>query len=67
MDRRECLHLLTGLAGAALASEARGQSAEPKAIPTIAPPDPNPKTPSFKLPAKSCDSHTYTARLFKFT
>ncbi|WP_247304578.1 MULTISPECIES: amidohydrolase family protein [unclassified Bradyrhizobium] len=53
------MHLLTGLAGAALANEARAQGAEPKAIPTIAPPDANPKTPSFKLPAKSCDSHIH--------
>lgn len=53
------MHLLTGLAGAALASEARAQAAEPKAMPTIAPPDPNPRTPSFKLPPKSCDSHTH--------
>jgi predicted TIM-barrel fold metal-dependent hydrolase len=59
MNRRECLHLLTGLAGASLASEACGQAAEPKTMPTIAPPDPNPKTPSFKLPPKSCDSHTH--------
>src|SRR6266567_2705440 len=59
MNRRECLHLLTGLAGAALASEARAQAAEPKAIPTIEPPDPNPEVPSFKLPPKSCDTHTH--------
>ena len=59
MNRRECLHLLTGLAGAALANEARAQGVEPKVMPTITPPDPNPKIPSFKLPAKSCDSHTH--------
>src|SRR6266567_453357 len=59
MNRRECLHLLTGLAGSALAGEARAQVAEPKTMPTIAPPDPNPKIPSFKLPPKSCDSHTH--------
>src|SRR5438874_9332557 len=59
MNRRECLHLLSGLAGAALASEVHGQSAEPKAVPTIAPPDPNPRTPCFGLPPKSCDTHTH--------
>ncbi|RXH02604.1 hypothetical protein EAS61_03985 [Bradyrhizobium zhanjiangense] len=59
MNRRECLHLLTGLAGAALASEARAQGSEQRSIPIIEPPDPSPKTPSFKLPAKSCDSHTH--------
>jgi 2-pyrone-4,6-dicarboxylate lactonase len=59
MNRRECLHLLTGLAGAALTSETRAQTAGPKAMPTIDPPDPNPKVPSFKLPPKSCDTHTH--------
>ncbi|GLR86091.1 amidohydrolase family protein [Bradyrhizobium iriomotense] len=45
---------------AAWASGARGQASEPpKAIPTIDPPDPNPRTPAFKLPPKSCDTHTH--------
>ena len=63
MDRRECLHLLTGLAGGALLTrEALGQEQpkeQLKPIPTIDPPDPNPKTPAFKLPPKSCDTHTH--------
>src|SRR5258708_7156081 len=60
MNRREYLRVLAGAAGmAALASQARGQSEAPKSIPTIDPPDPNPKTPDFKLPPKSCDTHTH--------
>ena len=64
MNRRKCLHLLTGVAGAvALASHAHGQvnspGEAPKPIPTIAPPDPNTKMPEFKLPPKSCDCHTH--------
>src|SRR5260370_6328326 len=60
MNRREYLRMLAGLAGAAaMASEARGQSEAPKPIPSIAPPDPNTKIPDFKLPPKSCDTHTH--------
>jgi hypothetical protein len=64
MNRRDCLQLLTGFSMATWASGAHGQAAEPakevpKAIPTIEPPDPNPKTPVFKLPPKSCDAHTH--------
>lgn len=64
MNRRECVRMLTGVAGAAiLGPEARGQTnpagEAPKPIPTIAPPDPNPKIPDFKLPPKSCDTHTH--------
>src|SRR6516225_7040046 len=64
MNRRDCLQLLTGFSMAIGASGAHGQAAEPakevpKAIPTIEPPDPNPKTPAFKLPPKSCDTHTH--------
>ena len=58
------MRMLTGAAGAAmLTSQAHGQASPageaPKAIPTIAPPDPNPRTPDFKLPPKSCDTHTH--------
>ncbi len=60
MNRRECMHMLAGAAGAALSGvKARAQTEAPKAIPTIAPPDPNPKVPAFKLPPKSCDTHTH--------
>jgi 2-pyrone-4,6-dicarboxylate lactonase len=54
------LQLLTGVSMAAWASGARGQGAEPaKAIPTIDPSDPNPKPLAFKLPPKSCNTHTH--------
>ena len=56
MNRRKCLQLL---AGTAAASWARAACAEEKTIPTIAPPDPDTKVPSFKLPPKSCDTHTH--------
>ena len=64
MNRRECLQVLAGVAGAGvLAAEAHGQVSPageaPKPIPTIAPPDPNPIVPEFKLPPKSCDTHTH--------
>jgi predicted TIM-barrel fold metal-dependent hydrolase len=57
MNRREVLSMLAGAASVAmLASQV---CAEEKVIPTIAPPDPNPKMPEFKLPPKSCDTHTH--------
>ena len=61
MNRRECLSILTGAAGAAVwARRAHAQGEQPaRVIPTIAPPDPNPKVPTFKLPPKSCDTHTH--------
>ncbi len=59
MNRRECLHMLAGAAGAALWATESGAQEQPKAIPTISPPDPNPKVPTFKLPPKSCDTHTH--------
>ncbi len=67
MNGRECLHVLTGVAGAAWwLSEARGQANSPdaveqapEAIPAIGPPDPNTKVQEFKLPPKSCDTHTH--------
>jgi 2-pyrone-4,6-dicarboxylate lactonase len=64
MNRRECLQVVAGVAGAAvLAADAHGQGSPageaPKSIPTIAPPDPNPIVPEFKLPPKSCDTHTH--------
>src|SRR5215471_9927554 len=65
MNRRECLSMLAAFAGStAFASSARAQASPPagtaaKTIPTIDPPDPNPKVPVFKLPPKSCDTHTH--------
>jgi 2-pyrone-4,6-dicarboxylate lactonase len=65
MNRRDCLQVLSGVAGAAWwASQANGQGAgeapqTPKAIPTIEPPDPDTKLPEFKLRANSCDCHTH--------
>jgi 2-pyrone-4,6-dicarboxylate lactonase len=67
MDRRDCLKALVGLAAAGgFARDARAQANSPvpsnppaKVIPTIAPPDPDTKTPAFKLPPKSCDTHTH--------
>lgn len=61
MNRRECLSMLAAVAGSAVCARdaaAQGAQAE-RAIPTIAPPDPNPKVPGFKLPPKSCDTHTH--------
>jgi predicted TIM-barrel fold metal-dependent hydrolase len=57
--------MLAAFAGsAAFASEAKAQASPPagtaaRAIPTIDPPDPNPEVPDFKLPPKSCDTHTH--------
>jgi len=57
--------MLAAFAGStAFASSARAQASPPagtaaKTIPTIDPPDPNPKVPDFKLPPKSCDTHTH--------
>jgi len=57
--------MLAAVAGStAFASGAKAQASQPagtaaKTIPTIDPPDPNPRVPDFKLPAKSCDTHTH--------
>ena len=65
MNRRECLSMLAAVAGStAFVSGAKAQASQPagtaaKTIPTIDPPDPNPRVPDFKLPAKSCDTHTH--------
>ena len=53
------MSILAAVAASAIAVRgAQGQQAE-RVIPTIAPPDPNPKVPDFKLPPKSCDTHTH--------
>jgi 2-pyrone-4,6-dicarboxylate lactonase len=61
MNRRECLSMLAAAAsGTVWARSAHAQGGEaPKSIPTIDPPDPNPKVPDFELPPKSCDTHTH--------
>ncbi len=64
MNRRDCLHAIAGVTGAAMLPTiggcAHGQTkAPPGATPTIAPPDPNTKTPSFKAPANACDTHCH--------
>ena len=65
MNKRECLSMLAAFAGsAAFASEAKAQASPPagtaaRAIPTIDPPDPNPEVSDFRLPPKSCDTHTH--------
>ena len=65
MNRRECLSGLMGLAAAgavAIGSSAEGWAqAEPpkKEPPMIAGPDPDTKTPSFKLPRGTVDTHTH--------
>ena len=64
MDRRDCVKGLIGLvttAGAAMMRIDRvaAQAAEPKKEPPmIAGPDPNTKTPTFKLPRGAVDTHT---------
>jgi 2-pyrone-4,6-dicarboxylate lactonase len=69
MNRRECLNGLMGLAvaaGGAMASSTQGRAQPapprtdpPKQPPMIAGPDPATKTPSFKLPRGSVDTHTH--------
>ena len=68
--------MLAGSAGATLfVARAHGQAgpqaAEPaKILPTIAAPDPDPRIPAFKLPPKSCDTHTHIfgpASLYPFS
>lgn len=65
MNRREYLSLLAGTAlASAWASSAGAETAAAAELAKttmsmIDPPDPNTKVPEFKLPAKSCDSHTH--------
>jgi 2-pyrone-4,6-dicarboxylate lactonase len=65
MNRRECLSGLVGLAAsgaamAALSGEGHAQTEQPrKEPPMIAGPDPNTKTPAFKLPRGTVDTHTH--------
>jgi predicted TIM-barrel fold metal-dependent hydrolase len=60
MLRRELLAAMGGLgAVAALGAGRSVVHADEAAIPTIAGPDPNTRTPSFKPPAGSIDTHTH--------
>jgi hypothetical protein len=57
MQRRE---LLMGMAGLGLSTlPGAGHAAEDAAIPTIPGPDPHTRTPTFKPPAGSVDTHTH--------
>jgi len=67
MNRRDVLNKLAGVAGSALAlavggaraADAPGADGNKKVIPMIPPPDPNTKTPKYKAPPGSCDTHTH--------
>jgi len=59
MQRREVLTGIAGLGLSTLPGVRRGHAAEQAAIPTIAGPDPNTKTLTFKVPAGSVDTHTH--------
>jgi 2-pyrone-4,6-dicarboxylate lactonase len=60
MLRRELLAAMGGLgAAAALGAGPLTARADEAAIPTIPGPDPNTRTPSFKPPAGSVDTHTH--------
>jgi 2-pyrone-4,6-dicarboxylate lactonase len=67
MNRRDCVSMLAGGAvTAVLAAQVQAEGNSPAGtqpasaiIPTVAPPDPNTKVPTFKLPPKSCDTHTH--------
>ena len=59
MQRREVLIGMAGLGLSTLSGARRGHAADDAAIPTIAGPDPHTKTPTFKAPAGSVDTHTH--------
>lgn len=60
MHRREALTRLTGAAGGALLLAATGSAAsQERIIPAIAGPIRETRTPSFKLPAGTCDTHCH--------
>ncbi|WP_415453940.1 amidohydrolase family protein [Azorhizobium caulinodans] len=60
VSRRACLATLGGAAAAAtLPSFAHAQNRTGADAPTILPPDPNTKTPSYKAPAGAVDAHTH--------
>ncbi|CCE08511.1 conserved exported hypothetical protein [Bradyrhizobium sp. STM 3843] len=62
MLRRDLLAAMAGLGAAGLGAAGIGGSAfaaEPAAIPTIPGPDPDTRTPSYRAPAGSVDTHTH--------
>jgi len=59
MHRRDVLATMAGLGFAATFGGGSSHAAEEAAIPTIAGPDPNTKTPKFKVPAGTVDTHTH--------
>jgi 2-pyrone-4,6-dicarboxylate lactonase len=63
MHRRHFLAAVAGLGAAGFAGRSADAADEPaaaaKPIPVIAGPDPRPKTPAFKAPAGTIDTHTH--------
>jgi predicted TIM-barrel fold metal-dependent hydrolase len=59
MHRRDLLATMAGLGLAATFTAGPSRAAEDAAIPTIPGPDPNPKTPTFKVPSGTVDTHTH--------
>lgn len=59
MQRRELLIGMAGLGLSTLSGARRACAAEDAAIPTIPGPDPNTKTPKFKVPPGTVDTHTH--------
>jgi 2-pyrone-4,6-dicarboxylate lactonase len=59
MHRRELFAAMAALGLATLASGRRSRAAEGAQIPTIPGPDLNTKTPKFKVPAGTVDTHTH--------
>jgi 2-pyrone-4,6-dicarboxylate lactonase len=58
MQRRKLLAAMAGLGLAGLTTRV-SRAADERTIPTIAGPDPNTKTPAFKAPPGSIDTHTH--------
>ena len=59
MLRRQMLAAMAGLGLAGLPAAPALRAAEEPRIPTIPGPDPNPRTPAFKAPPGSIDTHTH--------
>jgi len=59
MKRREFMAGVAGLGAATLLGPARAAEEPARQIPSIAGPDPNPRTPAFKAPAGAIDTHCH--------